>query len=404
MDVAAAIRAQTNQLEAQKKKKQQQQQQLQSQTTEFNRISNNQNSGHALQKSRSFHDERNQFNPYAAQLTQHNLNNQRHYINSEYQFENKTVDCEDNDSITSSLSGTLPGTIEKLDAQHLKVTSTSSNVNKPLSQSSARSVGSTGTRERITPGGNIMVMDTDGDDRNGDLHNEYHKNNSGGSASKVTATSTTTSSNHQNNNPSNNSSTKSNRIEEIMSAYQGKVDTILKKRGEEHSFKTLIEKNHHSITNANTSNSITTNNVSSNNNNNINSNNLRSSQASMSSSSPGIENILDTYKKKVGEIMNNNNDATTTTSSKNNQQQPSYQLRNDSCLAVDFDKIADDDEESFDREGVFHSGQRRGVQQHHRFHPRSAGDFSLPGYPRLQGRQHWLAHPQLSPGLFVHLE
>eukprot|EP00574_Skeletonema_japonicum_P009582 CAMPEP_0201737104 /NCGR_PEP_ID=MMETSP0593-20130828/41484_1 /ASSEMBLY_ACC=CAM_ASM_000672 /TAXON_ID=267983 /ORGANISM="Skeletonema japonicum, Strain CCMP2506" /LENGTH=81 /DNA_ID=CAMNT_0048230999 /DNA_START=28 /DNA_END=269 /DNA_ORIENTATION=- len=70
MDVAAAIRAQTNQLEIQ----QQQRKKKKQQPTEFHNNSNkvklkqqpsNINTSNYPPKSRSFHDERNQFNPYA---------------------------------------------------------------------------------------------------------------------------------------------------------------------------------------------------------------------------------------------------------------------------------------------------------------------------------------------------
>ena len=406
MDVAAAIRAQTNQLEMQRKKKQ-----LQNQTTEFNnKQAASTSHRNNLQKARSFHDERNQFNPYAqhSQQQQGGGNKFPHYVNSEYQFENKDIDCEDADSITSSLSGTLPGTIvdnsnninqlsptrelQKLDmlkatvkAELDELRSTNNNsinnnsgsedtrkqniniaskslppprnnhhysgggiVNLSVNTSAAKSVGSTGTRERITPGGNIIVMDTsdDNSDDHGGLNNN-NNDNSQSSTTKLAAAFTNNSS------ATTTTPTKNNRIQEIMSAYQGKVETILKKRGEEHSsFQTLIEKNqhHHDTTNVGSSLSAAGGGGGGG----------ASSLASNSTPNSGIENILDTYKKKVDEIMNTPTKPmpssvimSSSSSATSSSVVSSYGKKQQPSLAVNFDRIADDEEEeSFDREGA----------------------------------------------------
>ncbi len=397
MDVAAAIRAQTNQLEMQQRKKKKQH--SNNPTSENN---NQHRSNNYPPKSRSFHDERNQFNPYAQQSPF------PHYVNSEYPFENKDIDCEDADSITSSLSGTLPGTtdnlllsptreLQKLDtlkatvkAELDELRSANSNTNsqsannqnhreegarqqqqqQPRRQSTSKSlppprnrnhyggsnntgivnlsatksVGSTGTRERITPGGNIIVMDTESeneDDRGGD-------NNYDVGSDVVVSRSLHQPNNNKNNNTgnSNNSKTptKTNRIEEIMSAYQGKVETILKKRGEEHSsFQTLIEKNQHSDTVNLAAPSTSA----------ASGGGGGASMTSTSTPNSGIENILDTYKKKVDEIMNTPTRPMPSSVMSASSSVASYgKLQQQPSLAVDFDRIADDDEEaSFVREG-----------------------------------------------------
>ncbi|KAL7491427.1 hypothetical protein ACHAWT_000835 [Skeletonema menzelii] len=431
MDVAAAIRAQTNQMELQRKKKQLQQQQT-AQTAEFhNKQSANprSSSGGYPQKSRSFHDERNQFNPYALQQQQQDGGKFPHYVNSEYQFENKDIDCEDADSITSSLSGTLPGTIvdshhhptagntaslqhqqhqlsprrelQKLDmlkatvkaeldelrstnysdsTKHQQnITSKSlpppyratggivnlseNDLNTNNNSSAAKSVGSyrvqddnvvnihsssasVGTRERITPGGNIIVMENDNDNAGGNANNNNGQGHTLGAARNQSNTTTPT---------------KTNRIQEIMSAYQGKVESILNKRGEEHSsFQTLIEKNqyHRDTTTANSSSAALAAAPAGGGHGNTS---LGASLTSTSSTpNSGIENILDTYKKKVDEIMNTPTKPmpSSVTMSSSSSSVASYGKQ--PTLAVNFDRIEDDEEEeSFDnREGALDNDDR----------------------------------------------
>ena len=76
----------------------------------------------------------------------------------------------------------------------------------------------------------------------------------------------------------------SKRIDEIMSAYQGKVDTILKRRDEGTSFKSIME--------TASAQGVAGSNVS-----------VSSSVSKRSAEGLGIDDIMSTYKKKVGEIM-----------------------------------------------------------------------------------------------------
>jgi hypothetical protein len=119
---------------------------------------------------------------------------------------------------------------------------------------------------------------------------DFANNNTNTAAAPPTTTSTTT--NHAS---KDNNSNVSKRIDEIMSAYQGKVDTILKRRDEGTSFKTIMETA--SAQGGAGSSSVT------------------SSVSKRSTEGLGVDDIMATYQKKVGEIMEKKQQAAAMSSS-----------------------------------------------------------------------------------------
>jgi hypothetical protein len=260
--------------------------------------------------------------------------NQADYIHPDFQYKSNTDDEDDELTTTSSLSGTLPSSVVH-DIPHSihrsesalstsyghsngmldTVTESPGSASQPVLRSKsfvAQDSTKVEMEEDITPGRqskslyakvmpNLPLETSNGVGSNEDggataaaAVSETSKGQSVLSNSNVTASASASNNNTatSSKNTIKDSANVSKRIDEIMSAYQGKVDTILKRRDEGTSFKIIIE-----TASAQGESSAA------------------SSVSKRSTDGMGIDDILSTYKKKVGEIMEKKQQAVASSSS-----------------------------------------------------------------------------------------
>lgn len=349
MDMVAAIQAAKKDLEEQKKKK---------------GITVNSSPNTALPSLASLHpapptnivsfDSKKQRSsaphPYHSNTTNNANASQTDYIHPDFLYKSNNDEEDDELTTTSSLSGTLPSSVIHDIPHHIHKSEsglTNSSFNNSLLDTVKESPGdgtphSSGGTHRPRPTlQSKSFIDASSPPLNVEDLTPSRKSNSFGSKEiipllplkkenqeeemknvNVNPTTTTATTNSSDNNKEqsilgttttptskdSNTNNVSKRIDEIMSAYQGKVDTILKRRDEGTSFKSIMETA--SAQQGGGSSVISG----------------TSSKRSNEGAALGIDDIMSTYKKKVGEIME-----------KQQQQQQQQQSGSNSTYDEDMD-------------------------------------------------------------------
>ena len=316
-------------------------------------------------------------------------NHELDYIHPDYQYSDSNDNC-DNDTITSSLSGTLPeynstsscmrrssshsglgigssgGGIQATAAATIQPALTKDHLKHLPAQSAQNIDAAFSSKMNLLP----PLNNSTNSNANSTVDGQLNRNDNNNAQQQQVNNSINNNANNNNNikqseKESTNNNTKGRTVEEIMSAYQGKVDTILNKRdhnnhgGSSTSVGSRGSNNNNSSTSLgaalatlNTSQQQYTlsSSKSVGNNNNNNGENRTTFNASksvgnpttsitssgvvdLSISSPSsktsggeskIDDILSTYKQKVGEIMAKSNNTN------NNNNQPYHHNLDDS--------------------------------------------------------------------------
>ncbi|KAL7522497.1 hypothetical protein ACHAWX_007198 [Stephanocyclus meneghinianus] len=196
-----------------------------------------------------------------------------------------------------------------------------------------------------------------------------------------------TQANNNNNNNNNNSSDVSKRIEEIMSTYQGKVDNILKRRDETTTFKSFIETAH----GGGSVSSVASLGNASNDVKSIAEEGSTTAAGSKPGERMGIDDILSTYKKKVGEIMEKTQNfaLSAITSEENQQQNDAYRITLDehaqeqsTSTHPSYPRSIVDDTEGESREGAIDNNSVRSRTSHSASYSGSRSSSSGSSYSR----------------------
>lgn len=314
MDMVAAIQAAKNQLEEQKKKKG---------VSTANSTGNNTSNLPSLSSLHpapptnivSFDSKKHRASP-------HPYHNEADYIHPDFQYKSSNELEDDELTTTSSLSGTLPSSVVHdialrrdssgfdgagLNSSLLDTVEETSNIDNSSTTRLTKSfneISSPRAEDKIptpTQSRSLHTVDSvpglplkrnavgggsSGGDKGNDKKVQSILNSTANNSTPISNNAATSDGETSNAKIISDSTNVSQRIDEIMSAYQGKVDSILKRNDEGTSFRTIIESaslaNHHQGGGG----SATV-----------------SSVASKSSKDVGIDDIMSTYKKRMDEIV-----------------------------------------------------------------------------------------------------